>query len=79
VATTIALGVAPLLCVTALLLDVPGTQCGARMIGVVTLAWVLFRIIDIDAPRTQAGLALAGIVLTFGTTTAAPRRQQCLR
>ena len=75
----LALGVAPLLCLAALLLDAPGAACGARMIGVVTITWVLFQIIvlDIDAPRAQTALALAGIVLTLGTTTPAPRRQQC--
>jgi len=66
----LALGIAPLLCLAALLLDVPYATCGARMIGVVTIAWVLFQIIvlDIAAPRAQTALTLAGIVL-IGTTT----------
>ncbi|MGU3586721.1 hypothetical protein ACLBYD_26585 [Rhodococcus sp. C26F] len=34
-------------------------------------------VLDIDAPRAQTALVLAGIVLIFGTTTAAPRRRQC--
>lgn len=75
----LALGIAPLLCTAALLLNVPGAGFGARMIGVVTIAWVLFQIVvlDIEAPRAQTALGLVGIVLILGTTTATPRRPQC--
>lgn len=71
------LGVAPLICVAALLLDVPGAGWGAGMIGAVTIVWVLFQIVvlGIDAPLAQTALALAGIILVLGTAIPSPLRR----
>ena len=60
----LAFGIASLLCLAALLLDVLYATCGVRMIGVVTIAGMLFQIIvlDIDAPRAYPTLGLAATV-----------------
>ncbi|MCZ4533654.1 hypothetical protein O4547_26990 [Rhodococcus ruber] len=65
----VALGIAPLVCVAAWVLDAPGGGGGAMaaagVIGVCTLGWVAVQIVvlDICAPRAQLALASAGAVL----------------
>ncbi|EME54289.1 hypothetical protein G352_23686 [Rhodococcus ruber BKS 20-38] len=61
----IIMGIAPLVCVAALLLDVPSALYGAGIIGAVAIVWVSFQImvLDIEATCAHAVPVLAGIVL----------------
>ncbi|MDO1481566.1 hypothetical protein HND73_23605 [Rhodococcus ruber] len=74
----VALGIAPLVCVAALVLDAPGAMAAAGVIGVCTLGWVAVQIVvlDITAPRAQLALTSAGAVLLVAAASPAGARRR---
>ncbi|MGU3431584.1 hypothetical protein ACNHUS_01090 [Actinomycetes bacterium M1A6_2h] len=61
----VALGIAPLVCGAAILVDFPNTTRPVVGIGVLTVGWVLWQIIvlEVHAPTVQTVLAAAGVFL----------------
>ncbi|MDJ0396344.1 hypothetical protein QMK17_23855 [Rhodococcus sp. G-MC3] len=64
----VALGLAPLVCAAAVIVDVPRSRVGAGMIGLVVIGWILWQIVvlDVDAPRAQITLTAVGVILVLG-------------
>ncbi|SNS47220.1 hypothetical protein [Rhodococcoides kyotonense] len=56
----IALGIVPLICAAAVLVDVPEAAAAAGAIGVVVIAWVAWQILVLDLWVPRAHVALAG-------------------
>lgn len=61
----VALGIAPLICGAAILVDVPNTTRAVVAIGVVTVGWVIWQmvILEVRAPLAQVPLTAAGVLL----------------
>lgn len=59
------LGLAPLVCAAAVLVDNPEAAVFVACIGSITVGWVLWQIVilDIYAPRAQIPLAVLGVAL----------------
>lgn len=72
------LGMAPLICVAAVIVDVRGTTAASGVLGILTLAWVLYRILvlDVDAPYAHATLTAIGALLIAGAASTALHRHR---
>lgn len=59
------LGLGPLICVAAVLVDASEAAVYVACEGLVTIGWVVWQIVvlDIDAPRAQVPLTLLGVAL----------------
>ncbi|MGB6275861.1 MAG: hypothetical protein WBF80_10730 [Rhodococcus sp. (in: high G+C Gram-positive bacteria)] len=60
------LGLGPLMCVGAVLVDASEAAVCVALVGLVTIAWVVWQIVvlDVDAPLAQVPLTLLGVALT---------------
>ncbi|MDV8023685.1 hypothetical protein [Rhodococcus sp. IEGM 1330] len=60
------LGLGPLICVAAVLVDASEAAVYVALVGLMTIGWVVWQIVvlDIDAPRAQVPLTLLGVALT---------------
>lgn len=72
----VALGIAPLVCAAAVIVDVSGSRVFAGIVGGVALGWTLwqFLVLEIWAPRAYAGLVVIGVLLVVGAVDARMRR-----
>lgn len=61
------LGLGPLICVAAVLVDASEAAVCVALVGLVTIGWVVWQIVvlDIDAPLGQIPLTLLGVALTI--------------
>lgn len=78
----LALGLVPLICAAAVLVDVRGATTIAGFIGMIAAGWVVWQIVvlDIRAPRAQYGLGvLAGLLIVSGISARRKRRHRSRR
>lgn len=73
----VALGLAPMVCAAAVIVDVSGARSVAGMIGLVAIGWTVWQIVilEVDAPRAQLALAAVGAVLVLGAGDYLGRRR----
>lgn len=71
------LGMLPLLCATALLVDITGASTAAGLIGATAIAWVLWQILVLDlwVPRAHLALIVAGAALVLLSRISLRRRR----
>ncbi|MBY6414774.1 hypothetical protein HQ346_24550 [Rhodococcus sp. BP-252] len=71
------LGMLPLLCATALLVDITGASTAAGLIGALAIGWVLWQIVVLDlwVPRAHLALIVAGAALVLLSGISLRRRR----
>ncbi|RRQ29241.1 hypothetical protein DK926_05000 [Rhodococcus sp. Eu-32] len=71
------LGMLPLLCATALLVDITGASTAAGLIGALAIGWVLWQILVLDlwVPRAHLALIVAGAALVLLSGISLRRRR----
>ncbi|KZF08924.1 hypothetical protein A2J03_03585 [Rhodococcus sp. EPR-157] len=64
----LALGIAPLVCAAAVIVDVAGSRMFAGVVGAVAVGWAVWQwaVLDVWAPRAFLGLVVIGAVLALG-------------
>lgn len=63
----VVLGMAPLICAAALLVDITGASTAAGVIGLIAIGWVLWQIfvLDLWVPRAFIALTVVGVALVL--------------
>ena len=64
----VALGLAPMVCAAAVIVDVSGSRLVAGIIGVIAIGWTVWQIVvlEVNAPRAQFALVVVGVLLLLG-------------
>lgn len=72
----VALGIMPLVCSAAVIVDVAKSRLFAGLVGAVAIGWTMwqFFILDIWAPRAYLGLLVVGCILVAGAIEVVVRR-----
>lgn len=72
------LGMAPLVCAAAVIVDVGGTTAATGVLGTCVIGWVLGQILilGIDAPYAHTALSIIGALLLAGVLSTALHRRR---
>jgi hypothetical protein len=64
----VALGLAPMVCAAAVIVDVSGSRLVAGIIGAIAIGWAAWQIVvlDVNAPQAQIALVVVGVLLVLG-------------
>jgi len=73
-----ALGIAPLVCAAAVIVDVAGSRMFAGVVGAVAVGWAVWQwaVLDVWAPRAFLGLVVIGAVLALGAIDSVRHRSE---
>lgn len=74
----LALGIAPLVCAAAVIVDVAGSRMFAGVVGMVAIGWAAWQwvVLEVWAPRAFLGLVVIGAVLALGAIDSVRHRSE---
>ncbi|WP_338888839.1 hypothetical protein [Rhodococcus sovatensis] len=74
----LALGIAPLVCAAAVIVDVAGSRVFAGVVGTVAIGWAVWQwvVLEVWAPRAFLGLVVIGAVLVLGALDSVRHRSE---